>query len=224
MPLRIRFMEELEELHKELVRFASYVEESIDRAIIALKSQDTTLAAKIIKDDDIADEMEKKLERMCINLIAKHQPLANDLRTISTTLKILTDLERIADHSSDISELTIRLSNENYVKPLVDIPKMAQTARKMVTKSIDAFINNNTALAGEVCSSDDEVDALFNIIILELINLMKDSPDKVEQCIDLMFIAKYLERMGDHATNIAEWTIFNVTGEHADKKQGKPSE
>ena len=218
MTLRIRFMEELEELHVELVKFASYVEESIDKAIIALKTQDTELAARIIKDDDIADEMEKKIERMCINLIAKHQPLAHDLRTISTTLKIITDLERIADHSSDISELTIRLSKENYIKPLVDIPKMAQTAKKMVTKSIDAFVTNDFELAEKVCESDDEVDALFNIIILELISLMKDAPNKVEQCIDLMFIAKYLERMGDHATNIAEWAIFNVTGEHPLKK------
>jgi phosphate transport system protein len=214
MVLRIRFMEELSELHKQLVEFASFVEESIDRTIIALKSQDIELAARIISDDDIADEMEKKIERMCLNLIAKHQPLAQDLRTISTTLKILTDLERIADHSSDIAELTVRLSKEHYIKPLVDIPKMANVARKMVTNSINSFINNDQTLAAEVCKNDDEVDSLFNIIVLELISLMKDAPNKVEQCIDLMFIAKYLERMGDHATNIAEWAIYNITGEH----------
>jgi phosphate transport system protein len=214
MVLRIRFMEELSELHKQLVEFASFVEESIDRTIIALKSQDIELAARIIGDDDIADEMEKKIERMCLNLIAKHQPLAQDLRTISTTLKILTDLERIADHSSDIAELTVRLSKEHYIKPLVDIPKMANVARKMVTNSINSFINNDQALAAEVCKNDDEVDSLFNIIVLELMSLMKDAPNKVEQCIDLMFIAKYLERMGDHATNIAEWAIYNITGEH----------
>ena len=214
MPVRVRFIEELEELHKKLICFASFVEESIDKTIIALKTQDTKLAAQIINDDDIADEMELKIERMCINLIAKHQPLARDLRTISTTLKIITDLERIADHSADIAELTIRLSHENYIKPLVDIPKMAQKAKKMVTGSIDAFIADDEITAKKICESDDEVDSLFNIIILELVSLMKDAPNKVEQCIDLMFIAKYLERMGDHATNIAEWTIFNVTAEH----------
>lgn len=221
MTIRIRFMEELKELHKMLISFASFVEESIDKALIALKSKDVELAAQIIKDDDIADNMEKAIEKMCINLIAKHQPLAHDLRVISMTLKIITDLERIADHSADISEITIKLCDEKYIKPLIDIPIMAQKAKKMVTKSIDAFVNDDLPLAYEVIASDDEVDSLFNIIVLELAGLMKDSPDKIEHCIDLMFITKYLERMGDHATNIAEGTIFNMTGAHSEKNRKK---
>jgi phosphate transport system protein len=163
--------------------------------------------------------MEKAIERMCINIIAKHQPLAHDLRVISMTLKIITDLERIADHSADISEITIKLCDEKYIKPLIDIPIMAQKAKKMVTSAIDAFVNDDLPRAYEVIASDDEVDSLFNIIVLELAGLMKDSPEKIDQCIDLMFITKYLERMGDHATNIAEGTIFNMTGAHSEKKK-----
>lgn len=214
MTMRLRLSEELTQLHNKLILFASFVEGSIDKTITALKDLDRDLAAKIIKDDDIADEMEKTIEKMCLGLIARHQPLAHDLRIISTTLKIITDLERIADHSSDIAELTIRMANETFVNLPYDIPKMADLARKMVTDSTDSFVKSNTVLAHQVCESDDEADTLFNSIILELAGIMKDAPGKVEHCIDLMFVAKYLERMGDHATNIAEWTIYNVTGAH----------
>ena len=149
-----------------------------------------------------------------MNLIARQQPLAKDLRTISTALKIITDMERIADHSSDIAEITIRMAHEKYIKPLIDIPKMAELAKQMVNKSIDAYVKQDIELAQNVCESDDEVDDLFYKIILELVSIMKNDPQTVEQAIDFMFIAKYLERMADHATNIGEWVVFNVTGEH----------
>jgi phosphate transport system protein len=123
-------------------------------------------------------------------------------------------MERIADHSSDIAEITIRMANEKYIKPLIDIPRMAELAKRMVNKSIDAYIKQDIELAKSVCSSDDEVDDLFMKITLELINIAKNDPESVEQAIDLILIAKYLERMADHATNIGEWVVFNVTGEH----------
>lgn len=208
------FDRELEELHLELIKMGSLVEESIQNTITALKKQDIILAREIFINDDVIDDLEQRIERKCLNLIARQQPLARDLRAISAALKIITDMERIADHSSDIAEITIRMSNEKYIKPLIDIPKMAELASQMVKKSIDAYVRQDIALAQEVCKSDDAVDDLFSKIVLELINLIKNEPTAAEQAIDLMFIAKYLERMADHATNIGEWVVFSVTGEH----------
>lgn len=214
MELRHYFAKELDVLHTDLIKMASLVEESIDNAIIALKKQDVVLAKKIYLNDDVIDEYERKIEKTCLNLIARQQPLAKDLRTISTALKIITDLERIADHSSDIAEIVISISKEKYIKPLIDLPKMADCAKSMVVKAIDAYVKQDIDLAKQVCADDDEVDALFSKIKLELISLMKNDPVSVDQVIDFIQIAKYLERMGDHATNIAEWVVFNVTGEH----------
>ncbi len=212
--VRHSFDKELEQLHDLMVKMAGLVEESIENSIMALKKQDLDLARKVYESDDEVDELEGRIEKICINLIARQQPLAKDLRTISTALKIITDMERIADHAADIAELTIRMADMKYIKPLVDIPHMAELAKKMVIRSIDSYIKQDIALAQEVCDSDDEVDDLFSKIVLELINIMKNNPETVEQATDFMFIVKYLERIGDHATNIAEWVVFNVTGSH----------
>lgn len=214
MVTRHSFDQGLDDLHLDLIKMGSLVEESIDNTILALKKQDVELARQVFKNDDVIDDLEQRIERKCMNLIARQQPLAKDLRTISTALKMITDMERIADHSSDIAEITIRMAHVKYIKPLIDIPRMAEMAKQMVNKSIDAYIKQDIILAQEVCASDDDVDNLFNQIILELINLMKNDSQTIEQCIDFMFIAKYLERMADHATNIGEWVVFNVTGEH----------
>ncbi len=214
MVTRQAFDQDLEDLHLDLIKMGSMVEESIDNTIMALKKQDVELAKAIFKNDDLIDEMEKKIEKRCLNLIARQHPIARDLRTISTTLKIITDIERIGDHSADIAEITIRMANEKYIKPLIDLPKMADKAKKMVNSSIDSYVKQDVELAKKVCASDDEVDELFFKIILELINIMKNDSRTIEQAINLMFTAKYLERMADHATNIAEWVVYNVTGEH----------
>lgn len=205
---------ELEELHLDIIKMGSLVEESIEKTILALKNQDVNLAKKIFKDDDEIDDIEQKIEKKCLNILARQQPLAKDLRTVGATLKIITDLERIGDHSSDIAEITIRMAGEKYIKPLIDIPKMAGLAKQMVNKSIDSYIKQDIDLAKKVCASDDEVDDLFHKIVLELVNIIKNDSSAVEQAVDFMFIAKYLERMADHATNIGEWTVYNVTGEH----------
>jgi phosphate transport system protein len=214
MVTRHFFDNELENLHLDLIKMGGLVEESIENTIIALVKQDIDLAREIFRNDDIIDELEKKIEKRCLNLIARQQPLAKDLRAISAALKIITDMERIADHSADIAEITIRMASQKYVKPLIDIPKMAEHAKQMVKNSIDAYVRQDTDLARKVCDSDDDVDELFQKIILELINIMKNNPQNIEQATDLMFIAKYLERMADHATNISEWVVYNVTGEH----------
>lgn len=212
--VRNSFDKELEHLQSLVVKMAGLVEESIENSIIALKKQDIELAKQVYESDDTIDDLEGKIEKICINLIARQQPLAKDLRTISTALKVITDMERIADQAADISELTIRMAEMKYIKPLIDIPIMADLAKKMVIKSIDSYIKQDIILAKEVCNGDDEVDDLFSKIVLELINIMKNNPETVEQATDLMFVVKYLERIGDHATNIAEWVVFNVTGSH----------
>lgn len=214
MTTRHTFDNELEDLHLELIKMGSLVEESIENTIIALIKQDIELAKLIFKNDDVIDDLEQKIEKRCINILARQQPLAKDLRAVSAALKIITDMERIADHSADIAEITIRMAHLKYIKPLIDIPKMAELAKQMVNKAIDAYVRQDTELAQKVCQSDDEVDDLFNKIIMELINVMKNDHQNIEQATDFMFIAKYLERMADHATNICEWVIYNVTGEH----------
>ena len=214
--IRIEFEKELEDLHMELIKMATMVEQSIEKAIEALHTLDKEKAVRILKNDDVIDEQEKVIERKCLNLIARQQPLAKDLRFISTTLKIITDLERIADQSSDIAELTIKMGGQKLIKPLVDIPAMAEKTRRMVKDSINAYVSGNVELAEKVCKDDDIIDDYFTKIILDLVNIMKNDNSTVEQAINLMFVAKYLERMSDHATNISEWVIFNVTGEHID--------
>ncbi len=208
------FDKELEDLHNNMIKMASLVEESIENTITALRKHDIKLAARVFEGDDLIDELEKTIEKQCLNLIARQQPIAKDLRTISAALKIITDMERIADHSSDIAEITMRLGNEKFIKPLVDIPKMAECAKIMVNKSIDAYISQDVELARAVYHSDDEVDDLFSRIILDLTVIMKNNAKTIDQAINLLFVAKYLERMADHATNIGEWVIYNVTGEH----------
>lgn len=208
------FDKELEFLHNNMVKMASLAEESIEKTITALKKHDVELASEVFRDDDLIDDLEKIIEKQCLNIIARQQPIAKDLRTTSAALKIITDIERIADQSSDIAEITIKMASEKYIKPLVDIPKMAECARAMVNKVIDAYVRQDVELAKAVAACDDEVDDLFYKIILELTGIMKNNPDTVEQAIDLILIAKHLERMADHAINIGEWVIYNVTGKH----------
>lgn len=214
MTTRHAFEAGLAVLHEEMIRMVTLVEQSIERCIDALKTQNAELARRVIDGDDAVDGQERRIERLCLELIATQSPLAKDLRTISAALKIITDLERIADHASDISEITIRMRHEKYIKPLIDLPKMADLTRAMVGRAIRSFVRQDTAMAMEVCRSDDEVDALFSRIVTELAALMKEDPRAVDQAIDLLLIAKYFERMADHATNIGEWVVYSVSGEH----------
>jgi phosphate transport system protein len=214
MTIRHVFDEQLAGLKDLLLAMAVNTENSIDLAMLALKNRDMDLAHKVIDGDDVIDEQERQIEMTCIELIARQQPMAADLRFISMILKMITDIERIADHSSDISEITLRLGQEEHIKPLVDIPKMGEVAREMVHNAIRAFVNNDMEMALAVCRRDDEVDCLFEKVIVDLSTMMKANPSVVDRAIDLIFIAKYLERVGDHATNIGEWVAFNITGKH----------
>ena len=211
---RTNFDIALKELHNNLIKMGIMVEESIENAIIALKTQDIKLAKKVFEEDDLIDDQEQLIERMCLNLIARQQPIAKDLRDITAVLKIITDLERIGDHSADICELAIKMANLKYIKPLIDIPKMGIMAKKMVNNAITSYIKMDIDLAFEVCASDDYVDDLYDSIKLELVELIKSGSNNIDQIIDFLLITKYLERMADHATNISEWVTYIITGNH----------
>jgi phosphate transport system protein len=212
--VRQSFDNELKSLYLDIIKMGGVVEKQIDDSITSLVKQDAELAGKVIDSDDIADNMETSIEERCVKLIAKQQPLAVDLRRIFTSIKIVTDLERIADYAVDIAKITIRLKDEKYIKPLIDIPRMAEIAQGMIKDSLDAYINLDSKMAEEVCARDDEVDALCSQVFRELFFLMMEDHSVIKQATQFMFISKYLERIADHVTNICEWVVFLVTGEH----------
>ena len=206
----------LEELNNDLLRMGSIVEKQIHQCIDALVRQDEKLAEQIIQNDDLVDKLQREIENKCIKLIAKEQPLAIDLRTIITTTKLVTDLERIADYAVDIAKITIRLKNEKYIKELIHIPKMGEIVKNMIRKALDAHVVGDVEGAYAACKMDDEIDVLYRNIFTELINVMEQGQNNYNQIAQFLFISKYLERAGDHITNICEWTIYLVTGEQKD--------
>lgn len=212
--MRSNFDKELDLLNKELIKMGSLVEDRIKGAVEALIKRDENLAKNIIEGDVEVDNMERDIEAKCLKLILRQQPVAGDLRLISSILKMITDLERIGDHAQDISEISLLFSSEKYIKELVHIPQMTEAAIYMVKKSIDAFVNRDMDLAYEVINFDDKVDQLFDIIKDELILLIREDVNTGEQAFNFLMISKYLERIGDHAENIAEWVLFSITGEH----------
>ena len=212
--MRNRFDQELDKLNLELIQMGSLIENAIELSVQALINQDLSLIKKVSKLEDEIDEMEKTIEGHCLRLLLQQQPVASDLRIISTALKMITDMERIGDNAEDIAEITKYMANQKFIKDIVHIPKMAEATISMVKRSVDAFVNKNKELAEEVCASDDIVDELFHVVKKELIEKIQEDTANGEQAIDLIMIAKYFERIGDHAENIAEWVIFSITGEH----------
>lgn len=212
--MRNKFDDELENLNLELIKMGGLIETSIELSAKVLIDRDLELIKKVNDLEIEIDDMEKIIERHCLKLLLQQQPVASDLRVISTALKMITDMERIGDNACDIAEISEFLIDQVYIKDLVHIPQMADAAISMVKRSIDAFVNKDKKLAMEVCSDDDIVDELFVVIKNELIEKIREKAENGEQAIDLIMIAKYLERIGDHAENIAEWVIFSITGEH----------
>jgi phosphate transport system protein len=212
--MRSKFDQDLEKLNFELTEMGNLIESSIEATVTALKTQDVELAGRVIAGDKEVNDMERAIEDLCLKLILRQQPVARDLRLISSALKMITDMERIGDQSADISEITIRLADQTYLKELVHIPQMADATIKMVRDSIDAFVRRDIELAKKVIYYDDIVDDLFSVIKDELIGHIKAGTGSSEQAIDLMMIAKYFERIGDHAQNIAEWVYFAIAGDH----------
>ena len=212
MSIRVTYEHELQELNKDLKEMAHMVVTAIEQTFIAFEDQNFTMAEEIIKGDRTVNDMERAIESRCLSLILRQQPVAGDLRQVSTALKVVTDLERIGDHASDIAELILRLKSDHAYHIVKHLPVMAACAQQMVHNAIDAFIERDMDAAVQIIKKDDEVDELFNKAKNEVIELLKASPDQADQGIDLLMIAKYLERIGDHAVNVCEWTQFSKTG------------
>jgi phosphate transport system protein len=214
--MRGRFDEQLLELNNKLIEMGALIENAISRATKALVLQDPDEARSVIENDSVINETERDIESKCLKLILMQQPVARDLGQVSTALKMITDMERIGDHAADISDICVDLSNQDYIAKLDRIPQMAEAASKMVTESIDAFVKKDLELAQSVIARDDAVDRLFSTVKKDLIALVHKNAENGEQAFDLLQIAKYYERIGDHAVNIAEWVIFSITGKHKD--------
>ncbi len=210
---RETFHEQLEDLQKELLKMGTVVEEAIHRAVRSLSEKDSDLARQVIDQDDVIDNMELEIEKMCLALFGLQQPVAVDLRLIGTALKFVTDLERMGDHAVDIAKITLRLEGQPLIKPLVDIPRMAELAQIMMREALAAYVNRDPQQAYTMIARDDEVDALYGQIFRELLTYMIEDPRTIQQATYLIFVAMYLERIADHATNLGEWTIYMVTGE-----------
>lgn len=211
--MRQSFIAQLETLNNDVIKMGSLLELSTNEMILALDHTDIEIAKKIIDRDDEIDLLEQQIERECINIIAKQQPLATDLRKITSIMKIITDIERIADQCSDISEYIIRLNKLPKINPPKDLTPMVNAMKKMVIGTIDSFVEADLEKASKVISADDEVDTYFAKITDELSETMQKDPKMVPQCICYLMIIKYLERMADHATNISEWITFIITGD-----------
>ena len=211
--MRNRFEEQLSLLNGALIEMGALVEKAINLAIEALKQQDIYLAEQAIEFDTEVDEKEKEIERLCLNLLLQQQPVAKDLRFVSSALKMITDMERIGDQAADISEITIHIAGDPYLDKLDNISLMAEATTKMVTDSIDAYVKRDLELAAAVIKSDDIVDDLFITVRRGLIELTRTDNESGELAMDLQMVSKYFERIGDHAVNIAEWVVYSITGQ-----------
>lgn len=214
MSVRKLFEEELSGLKTELVEMCRLTEQMINNAITALVNRDRELGKSVGLADKRVDEYEMDIEKRCMRILLRQQPVAKDFREVSTALKMITDIERFGDQASDIGDLVYTMPGERYIKKLEHITAMGNLAEKMVRESVDSFISNNEALANEVIALDDKMDDLFLTVKKKLIELIKKDGANGDQAIELMMVAKYLERIGDHAVNVAEWTKYNETGVH----------
>lgn len=210
--MRNRFDKELEDMHENLISMASMIETAISRAVEAFKHRDPALAKVTQEGDKEIDRKEREIESICLKLLLQQQPVACDLRAISTALKMVTDMERIGDLAEDIAEVTLFLCEDpGYTAP-IQLSYMAEATIKMVRDAIDSFVAHDLAKASSVIAYDDVVDRLFNDTRAVLIERIHASIEEAEQAMDVMMIAKYFERIGDHAVNISEWVEFSITG------------
>ena len=208
--MRNKFNEQLMELNKEMIEMGNKIIDSIKMTIAALESRDVEKAKVIMEGDAEIDRLQKKIESICFDLLIQQQPVATDLRNVTAAMKMVTDMERIGDHAADISEMTILMGQESRIDQFEHIRKMATETMIMLNHSIEAYVEKDTAKAREVIEHDDIVDALFDAAKKDVIQLILDAADEGEEATDLLMIAKYFERIGDHATNIAEWVIFSL--------------
>lgn len=212
--MRTVFEKQLKEINNELIKMGELIKESVRIAIKGVVNKDKEVLESVITSDFKVNEKEKKIERLCLQVLLKQQPVAKDLRNVLATLKMITDMERIGDQAADICEVTLRLIKKNSAEKLDELQEVAKESMLMVMQGLEAFVKEDLDLAREVIKHDDVVDSLFLSIKKELIELMSEKVETGEEAANLLMIAKYFERIGDHSTNIAEWVIFSVTGKH----------
>jgi len=210
--VRNRFDDQLHQLNDELIEMGELVIKAIENAVTAFMKNDRDIAKNAEALEEQIDQKERDIESLCLKLLLQQQPVASDLRLISSALKMITDLERIGDQAEDISNLVLLMSGKPHIKEPEDIDKMAKATVKMVKESTEAFVKRDVDLALEVCDHDARVNELFYIVKNDLIEIIHKSPENGEQAIELLMVAKYFERIGDHAVNVAEWVIFSITG------------
>ena len=211
------FEEQIAKLKDLLIQMGQLNTEAIADAVTALETQDVALAQKTKSVETLVDEKEQEIERLCLKLILKQQPVASDLLFITSAMKMITDMERIADQAADISELVIKMSKLPYAESLTEIAEMADRVQAMVRNATKSFVERDGEMAKAVCRADDAVDDLYDVIKRKLTSIVHkniEDDENGEQALDLLMVAKYLEKIGDHASNIAEWVIFMLTGEH----------
>ena len=208
--MRNKFDEQLLELNKEMIEMGNKIILSIKNAIEALVARDENMAKAIMESDAEVDHLQKKIEGICFNLLIQQQPVARDLRTVTAAMKMVTDMERIGDHAADISEMTILMGQNSQIDKFEHISQMATETMIMLNHSIEAYVEKNVIKAKEVIEHDDIVDDLFVEAKKDVIELILNSPSEGEGATDILMIAKYFERIGDHATNIAEWVIYSL--------------
>lgn len=215
--MRNKFEQKMAELNQNVVKMGNFIEVTILKAMEALKTNDKDLAREVYENDYLANELEYIIEKESLRILLTEQPVARDLRTISTALKMITDMERICDQGADIAEIVMSFDGDTSDGSSL-LYEMADKCVKMVIKAIESFVNHDLVLANAVIDSDDEIDRLFLAVRKELIQEIQTGSQDGELMIDYIMIAKYLERIGDHAQNIAEWVVFNVTGERKQKR------
>lgn len=212
MTPRITFEHELEELKVNLEEMGQHVESIYDRLFLAIGAGDKNAIRNIMKDDRVINDMEKHIEARCLTLITKQQPVARDLRVVSAALKVVTDLERVGDQVTDIAEITLRFDDSDVFRYSVHLATMADATKEQLHQAVEAFINRDMESATELIAGDDVIDDLFNKVKSDVIDYLRTGKWPADECIDLLMIAKYLEKIGDHAVNIADWECFQETG------------
>src|SRR2546425_337640 len=218
-----RYEEDLKKLREDILYMGGLVEDQIQKAVSSLVDRDSALAETIIQRDQEVNRLDVEIDDLCIRLLALRQPAGGDLRFITTALKITTDLERIGDMAVNICERALELNMEPQLKPYIDIPRMARTSERMIRESLDAFVREDTDLALKVCKDDQEVDDLNSQIFRETISFMIEDPHTINRAMKISSLSKYLERIADHATNIAEMVIFMVKGKSIRHMKDLPS-
>lgn len=208
--------QELMSLQGELLRMGTLVEELIYKAVKSMLTKDQALAQEVIDTDDVVDQMALDIEHKCLSVIALRAPMARDLRCIGTILRFITDLERIADHAEDIADITITLLDQEYMKPLIDIPRLGDICQDMLKRSLKSYINEDTALAWSLVEDEKITDALYDQVFRELLAMMMEDPRTINQALSLLLAAGHLERIADHITNLGEMVVYMVEGTRVD--------